>query len=323
MTTVSSIPHLPADRAAPPDTPENPARRDWLSCVPGALLLAGSGGALASAAAPAVAASAGAGSPAGGPTDSTFIGFPDERERFRAHFRFERDLRDEGEVVSWYHFTMFAVAPGQRPQPVVRFEGMEYSYFRRVGDLTWRIHAHNLSFPRDLATGAFTDRVLNPVTGLMVKPEPVVLLDDPGVLHSPRGYLPLDARSVRWLDTYLMFRTEGDLVKVEHIRPTPEGWPTQFIETSTCSVSRAEFDDPRVTSLKYQTSGFYLFPWSRWMGMGDAPGHMIGAWSGRKLNGPAELPVEFAARARREHPKLLEARWEEFNRPMPPGIVVA
>ncbi len=35
---------------------------------------------------------------------------------------------------------------------------MEYSYFRRVGDLNWRIHAHNLSFPRNLQDGAFVSR---------------------------------------------------------------------------------------------------------------------------------------------------------------------
>ncbi len=298
------------------------ARRDWISRVPGALLYAGAGAGVVAASAAQVVEAATPVPPPAGPVDSTFVRFADERERFKALFRFERDLRDEGEALSWYHFVVYAVPQGGRPAPVVRFEGMEYSYFRRIADLTWRIHAHNLSFPRDLHTQAFVERVTNPVTGESIAPTPMVLLDDPGVLHSPRGYLPLDARSERWLDTYIVLRREGDLVKIEHIRPTPEGWPVTFIESSVSTVPRAEFDDPRVTSLKFQTSGFYVFPWPKWMNMGDRPGHMIGAWSGRKLGSVAELPEEFAARARREHPALLAPRWGEFERPMPPGITL-
>lgn len=297
----------------------DPARRRWIAAAPAGV----AGLALApwpSLAASATAATAARG--ADGPTDSGFLAFADARERFRAHFRFERDLRDQGEVVSWYHFILYALSPDARPAPVVRYEGMEYSYFRRIGDLTWRIHAHNLSFPRDLATGAFTSEAVNPLSGARVAVPPMVLLGDPGVLHSPRGYLPLDSSEPHWLDSYLMFRTEGELVKVEHIRPTPEGWPKLFIESSTSSVPRAEFDDPRVTSLRFQTSGFYAFPFPKWMEMGDRPGHMIGAWSGRKLAGPQQLPAEFQARVRAEHPELLRARWSEFDRPLPARLAL-
>lgn len=204
--------------------------------------------------------------------------------------------------------------------PVVRFEGMEYSYFRRIGDLTWRIHAHNLSFPRNLHNGEFVTHARNPLSGERVAVSPMVLLEDPGVLHSPRGYLPLDSQAPTWLSSYLMFRREGELVKVDHIRPTPAGWPKMFIESSTSSVARAQFDDPRVTSLKFQTAGFYVFPFPKWMGMGDRPGHMIGAWSGRKLADARQLPVQFHARARAEHPDLLQARWAEFERPLPTAL---
>ncbi len=273
----------------------------------------------AALAAPALAASTAA-SGAGlalAPLADGFITFADAREKFRALFRFERDLRDEGIALSSYQFLVYALPQGQRPQPVVRFEGMEFSYFRRVGDLTWRIHAHNLSYPRDPATGQFISTVRNPFTGAMLDVQPMRLLNDPGVLHSPQGYLPLDAKTVRWLDTFLVMRIEGDLVKSEHIRPTPDGWPTQFIESSVSSVAKKDFDDPRVTSLMYQTSGFYVFPFPAWMRMGDTPGHMLGAWSGRKLRDPRGLPREFLARARSEDAALLEPRWQEFERPVP------
>jgi hypothetical protein len=56
------------------------------------------------------------------------------------------------------------------------------------------------------------------------------------------------------------------------------------------------------------------------MQMGDQPGHMLGAWSGRKLNGPGELPSEFRERAAREYPQLLAARWRELDRPLPAAL---
>ncbi|MEZ5457814.1 MAG: hypothetical protein R3E65_00385 [Steroidobacteraceae bacterium] len=250
------------------------------------------------------------------PLADGYLGFDNPADKFRALFRFERDLRDEGTALSTYQFLVYALPQGKRPLPILRFEGMEFSYFRRVGELTWRIHAHNLSYPRDLATGRFTSTVRNPFTGETLDVQPMRLLEDPGVLHSPRGYLPLDAKAIRWLDTYLVMRIEGDLVKSEHIRPTPDGWPTTFIESSVSSVPKRDFDNPKVTSLQYQTAGFYVFPFPAWMRMGDTPGHMLGAWSGRKIRDPRNLPREFLARARSEDAALLEPRWGEFDRPI-------
>lgn len=254
------------------------------------------------------------------PLDDGFIDFADAREKFRALFRFERDLRDEATALSTYQFLVYALPQDERPLPIVRFEGMEFSYFRRVGDLTWRIHAHNLSYPRDIETGRYTASVRNPFTGATLAVQPMRLLNDPGVLQSPRGYLPLDANAIRWLDTYLVMRVEGELVKSEHIRPTPDGWPKMFIESSVSSVAKRDFDDPKVTSLQYQTSGFYVFPFPEWMRMGETRGHMLGAWSGRKIREPGNLPREFLARARVEDAELLEPRWGELARPVPSAL---
>jgi hypothetical protein len=253
----------------------------------------------------------------GMPTTSRFLTFRDPVEEFRAHFRFERDLRDESQVVTWYHFTVFAVPEGARPVPVVRYEGMEFSYFRRLKDLVWRIHAHNVSFPRRLEDGAFATEIRNPVTGATVSPVTMMLTEDPGVLYGPQGYLPLDSRDRQWLPSIRTFRLDGDSVVVDHTRPTPASWPTQFIETSSSWAARRDFDDPRVTSLPCGTSGFYLAPWSKWLQMGDVRGHTVSSWVGRKLGSIDELPQEFRARLERERPELLKPRWGELDRPLP------
>jgi hypothetical protein len=264
---------------------------------------------------PVPAASSGRGTH--GPIESRVLTFADPVDEFRAHFRFERDLRDESTVVSWYHFTVFVVPENARPVPVVRYEGMEFSYFRRVKDLVWRIHAHNVSFPRRLEDGQFATEIRNPVTGATVRPATITLTEDPGVLYGPRGYLPLDSREPQWLPSIRSFRIDGDSVVVDHTRPTPAGWPTQFIETSTAWASRRDFDDPRVTSLPCGTSGFYLSPWSKWLEMGERRGHSVSAWVGRKLGSIDELPHEFRSRVERERPDLLKPRWSEFDRTLP------
>ena len=273
------------------------------------------GGALAAATmAPALLSATGA--RAAEPIRSEFKFFADDEEAFRAHFRFERDLVDQGETVSWYHFTVYAVAAGARPAPFVRFEGMEYSYFRRIAPLTYRIHAHNLSFPRDLATADLTRAAVNPITGATVKVPPTVLTEDPGVIDSPKGYLTLDNPNGVPVKSYAMYRIEGDLMRREHIRAAPASWPTMFIESSTAWVDLAMFNDPKITSLPVHTSGFYIAPWPRWMEMGDRPGHMIGVWTGRKLGSAAELPADYRAQAQTEYPELLSARWSELDRPL-------
>ncbi len=291
----------------PADEPLDAGRRALLATAPA--------GVFGMAAAASLAASA----PASAPDDDGFVHFANPQDKFRALFRLERDLRDEGITVSTYQFITYALPQGARPQPIVRWEGMEFSYFRRVGALTWRIHAHNVSYPRDLHSGKFVSQVLNPFTGDILELEPMKLLNDPGVLHGPQGYLPLDAKAVNWLNTYHVLRTEGALVKSEHIRPTPDGWPTMFIESSCSTVTRKDFMDDSVTALPFQTSGFYVFPFPGWMRMGERPGHMLGAWSGRRaVGGPRDLPREFRERVARENPELLEARWRELDKPLSP-----
>jgi hypothetical protein len=245
----------------------------------------------------------------------------DPVERFKALFRFERDLQDEAITLTSYQFVMYAIAMGTRPQPVVRWQGMEFSYFRRVADWTWRIHAHNVSYPLDLVSGEFVDAVRNPLTGESVTVEPLYLLNDPGVLHGPDGYMPLDVSAPTWLKSFHVLRREGDLVKSEHIRPTPESWPQMFIESSCATASVRDFENPAVTAIPFQTGGFYVFPFPAWMKMGNAEGVMLGAWSGRRIvGGPAVLPRKFSDRLRGEYHDLLQPRWQELERPLSPVI---
>jgi len=300
-----------------PDTIPDASRRLTIAALPlGALGIASTEALSRGAADPLPAAATG--------LADDFIEFSDRREKFKALFRLERDLRDEGTTLTTYQFMTYAVVYGSRPQPIVRWQGMEFSYFRRIRDLTWRIHAHNLSYPMHLTTGEFVSSAVNPFTGATLDIRPMKLLDDPGVLHGPQGYLPLDSKTTDWLDTFHVIRREGDLIKSEHIRPTPDGWPAMFIESSCSTVNRRDFLDTTITALPFQSAGFYVFPFPSWMQMGERPGHMIGSWSGRRaVNGVSDLPLRFRERVQRENPELLSPRWGELERSLSPVIAEA
>ena len=57
-----------------------------------------------------------------------------------------------------------------------------------------------------------------------------------------------------------------------------------------------------------------MFPFPKWLEMGDVKGHMFGLWSGRKLDGVHQLPIEFYTRATSQHPELLKVDLSAFDK---------
>lgn len=246
----------------------------------------------------------------------------DPEETFRQVMRLQRSLLDADDILHWYHFIMYAVPNEGRTVPVVRWEGIELSRHQRIGALRYRMHGHNLSYPRDLDSGEFIDSVVNPITNQRVPLAPMRLTQDPGLVRSPAGTITLDRAGAPPRRDYRALRREGEWVKVDTIRVPPATWPQPFIEGGYEAAPAAQFDDPRLLWLRTEVSGAYVFPWPSWMQMGDRPGHMLGIWSGHKLRSVAELPDEFRQRAERDDAALLEVDRALFSRPvtgLPPG----
>ncbi|MGA0844660.1 MAG: hypothetical protein ACO3RT_10980 [Arenicellales bacterium] len=237
-------------------------------------------------------------------------------EKFRQLMRVQRSLYDEDDILHWYHFTMVAVPLNATPVPVVRWEGIEFSRHQRIGESLYRLHGHNLSFPRDLHSGEFIDRVKNPVTGQVVDVPPMALTEDPGIIRSLEGVVTLDAPQLKPRPELRTIRRENDWVKVDAIRVPPDTWPVTFLEIGTEGVPAALFADPRHLWLPSEVSGAYVFPWPKWMQMGDAPGHMFASWSGCKLRDVSQLPADFVQRAESGYGHLLTVDRSPFARPL-------
>ncbi len=250
---------------------------------------------------------------------SEFLYFEDPVEEFRAHFRMGRDLvENQGSTLTWYHWMVFIIPGGRRPEPFMRYEGIEYSYFRHMGDNNYRIHAHNVSFPRDLKTNKFVDRIDNPITGQKVDVPVSLLLHDPGTVGNPIGFRNLSGDG-SYQKVYRQFRVEDNLIKKDTVRSAPPDWPATHIENSCSWVEKDLFANETITSLPTHFCGHYAFEYPAWLKMPKEyeHGHLAGFWDGKKLNSPAELPREMLERMEREYPELLAPRWTEFDKPAP------
>jgi hypothetical protein len=248
---------------------------------------------------------------------SEFLFFDDPVEEFRAHMRMERDLvENQGTTLTWYNWMVFVIPGGRRPEPLIRYEGIEFSYFRHLGNNNYRIHAHNISLPRDLKTGKFTDTVINPITNERIEVPVSLLLTDPGTIGGPSGFRNLSGDGSAQ-DVYRQFRIESDLIKFDSVRSAPPDWPATHIENSCQWVEFDLFANETITSLPVHFCGHYAYEYPKWLNMPEGKGHLSGFWDGKKVNSPAELPREMLNRLEREYPELLEPRWGEFERPIP------
>jgi hypothetical protein len=284
-------------------------RRTLVSAATGTAALIGARGTLAQAPKSLV--------PPVSQVQSEFLFFDDPVEEFRAHMRMERDLVEEqGTTLTWYHWIVFVIPGGRRPEPLLRYEGIEFSYFRHLGENNYRIHAHNVSFPRDLETGRFTDSIRNPITGKRVEVPVSLLLNDPGTIGGPSGFRNLSGDGSTQ-EVYRQFRIENELIKLDSVRSAPPDWPATHIENSCQWVDFELFANETITSLPVRFCGHYAYEYPKWLQMPNGTGHLAGFWDGMKLNSPAELPREMLARMENEYPELLEPRWEEFERPIP------
>jgi hypothetical protein len=248
---------------------------------------------------------------------SEFLLFDDPVARLHAHLRMERRLAEESQTITWYHYVVFMVPETRAPVPLVRYEGMEFSYLRHLGNNNFRIHAHNLSYPRDLDTGAFTATVRNPVTGEDVAIPPTVITNDPGTVHNPTGFRNVNGDGTYQI-RYTMFRLQDNLVKLDSVRGAPPELAPVTHQENSCAWCPVDiFTNTTTTSLPAQFTGGYLYEYPAWLKMGDRPGHLFAMFDGRKISSVDELPVEYLDRTRREHPDLLKARWQAFDRPLP------
>ena len=73
------------------------------------------------------------------------------------------------DVPWWYNGTMYYIVGDEQPQPVMKFEGMEIYWMRKISDGEYELTGNTVSFFRDIDTHEFLETWKNPITGKTVE----------------------------------------------------------------------------------------------------------------------------------------------------------
>jgi hypothetical protein len=236
--------------------------------------------------------------------------FSDPAVNLRQLVRMQGSLREE-DVPWWFTGVIFAVVGEQQPRPLVRFEGMEVYWFRRLED-GFLLGGNTVTFFRDFETNEFLREFRNPWTGALDEVRPAVQGGNLGFRYARNGIWPARLSgealgSVPEGSLRLQWHALGEHVWLQHQTVYPPGVPPMHGQRQTMFVARERLLDERIAALPAVFSSTVFMGWLKWMNMKDRPGHVIWHASGAKLRSIAELPREYREHAEREFPERMTA----------------
>jgi hypothetical protein len=293
-------------------------RRQWLAAASGATL-----GALAG-----VAGTAAAGAAAGAAPDGRGLDLTTPAGNVTAYLKLRASTVTQ-DVYFWFTGTLDLAVAGEPVRPIVQVESLILRRTEQLGERFWNVIDWEAALYRDLATGEYLEpgaEILNPYTGRKVRPlhyreGPVRFRfteREPRIIGS-RDVMPDTGKPF----AYPWRVVAGDLymTKSSYIRAPnwlqPDAWPLEssgreiiVAAHSMLKAPLAAVDDPRIACAPADFAYTATSGWLPWMLMGQTPGHVVWAESGRKLMSLEEAPAAQLATLRRIHPQ-----W--FARPEP------
>ena len=228
------------------------------------------------------------------------------RGRLRTLIRLQGSL-EEVDCPWWYTGTIYGVTADAPPRPLVRFEGLEITRFRRIGADRYRLTGRTTSFMKTLA-GEPAGAMLNPYTGKTVTPVTNRLGGRGYMLYSTEGLQAAwgGAEPSPAVPIQLGVQAFGPDLWISTDRIFPRGLPQPAGEASVMRTPRSELaSDARSVSASFSSTN--LAPWPRWMEMTNHPGHVFWHADGLKLASIEQLPPDFLERMRKENPEQLQA----------------
>jgi hypothetical protein len=238
------------------------------------------------------------------------------------------------DVYYWFTGTLDLAVPGEPVRPIVQVESLILRRTERLAERVWDVIDWEAALYRDLATGEYLEpgaEIVNPHTGRKVRPlhyreGPVRFRfteREPRILGS-RDVMPDTGKPF----SYPWRIVAGDLymTKSSYIRAPnwlqPDAWPLEssgpevIVAThSTLKGPLALVDDPGIACAPADFSYAAISGWLPWMLMGQMPGHVIWAESGRKLMSLDEAPAAQLSMLRRIHRQWFARPepWAEFT----------
>jgi len=210
----------------------------------------------------------------------------------------------------YYNGTIFGIVAEEAPRPLYTFKGMEIYQTRKIDEGNYFFTGGTVSFITELETHNWLHKFQNPYTGKTNDVPAAVQGHDPnrGFYYSVNGVEPSwAAEKIEDKPLKLWWTAAGDYIWLHNETVYPPGLPQPRKQRQTNFVQREHFTDPAIKKLPSAFSSTFFSPWPRWMEMGDRPGHTIWHASGVKLNSVEDLPPDYYARIKAEHPRRMTA----------------
>lgn len=223
-------------------------------------------------------------------------------------------------VVTWWKGTIFAQLPGKAPGAIMGFEGYNICRMEPMEDGAWRFISRELSFYRDLKSGAIIDAWDNPFNGKRV--DVVHVANDPvnSVFGTTRrdgspNILPWESAGGDLMMTFNVPLTYPNPLQPEDFPEESSGEMYMGSEHFMFFTRRTAIDDPAVKNAPASYGWTRIGPWLPWMKMGAASGNLLYIAQGHKLGGVDELPADMRERIESTYPAYATApeTWVQPN----------
>lgn len=233
---------------------------------------------------------------------------------------------EETDLYYWYRCRQDLAAPGERIMPFVGYDTLYRFQVRPQSDGSFLVTRWETCVYTDRTTNEVIDEVTNPLSNERVRPfhfkeGPVVfrystkrpeIIGSAVVTRSDAPYtLPwVSVGDDVWVTNEAYFAFPHPLQPKEFPKSS-SGEILSFSNVSTLRGSRAELEDPAVTSAMCRLSYNATAGWSPWMEMGQRPGFVVWRGQGAKLTDPMLLPKITREAFERIHPEVFTAKpWD-------------
>ena len=240
-----------------------------------------------------------------------------EQGSVEAMVKLRCSLDPKQEEILWWAGTLFAQEPGQKPAPLLGFEGYNICRAEKQADGVWRLYTRELTFYRDLKTGKIIDSWDNPLSG--ERNEVVQVANDPvnTVLNAPGRPLHLpwvEAGDQVMLTLNIPLAYPNPLQPAEF--PAESSGPTYMgSEHFMFFAPRADLENPALKSVPVTYGWTRVGPWLPWMKLGTRPGNLLYVAQGNKRASVSELPADIQELVRTHYPEYARApeTWVQPN----------
>jgi hypothetical protein len=236
-----------------------------------------------------------------------------------AFLKMRCSLEPKDHVVTWWKGTIFAQFPHKPVQAIMGFEGYNICRVAKQEDGSYQLLTRELSFYRDLKSGAILKTWTNPFNNKEV--EVVHVANDPVnsrmAANGPRGPFVLPWQNQ---GEEIMFAFNVPLSYPNPLQPKdfPEesGGETYVgSEHFMFFAPRAAVMDPEVKNTPLTYGWTRVGPWVPWMKMGTAAGNLLYIAQGTKVTGIDALPADMRALIESDYPVYAAApeTWYQPN----------